>query len=126
MKAFIISCALLAAICIFVGVHSVAMINMSENIINECNTVIRLAEDDSWNEALTKIDHIKVELEKKRIWSAMTVSAKNIEEIETSLNRSRAFAELHQKPDFLGEFVLFRGLIQRIPAREGLKIEEIL
>ena len=126
MKAFISAVAIFTAICIFIGIHSFVMVTLANDITVECKNVHSLANEDRWNETIKKIDHIRSIWDKKRIWASLTISTKDIEQIEISLTQSRAYAELRQKPDFFGEFIMFEKLVEHIPHQEGFHIEEIL
>lgn len=126
MKAFISAIAIFTAICIFIGIHAFVMVSLANDISAECNRVYTLAADSRWDEAIDKIDHIRSLWDKKRTWASLTISTKEIEQIEISLTQSRAYAELKQKPDFFGEFIMFEKLVEHIPHQEGFHIEEIL
>lgn len=126
MKAFISSLAILVSICIFVGIHSFVMLSLADDINTQSQQVKELAANNKWNEAIEKIDHIRSIWDKRRAWAALTISTNDIEQIEISLTQSRAYAELHQKPDFFGEFIMFTKLVEHIPHQEGFHIEEIL
>ena len=56
----------------------------------------------------------------------MTIKTNEVEEIEISLRQSRAYAELGDKEDFIGEFIMFRMLVEHLPHQEGLSINELL
>ena len=126
MKAFISAIFILIAICIFVGIHSFIMLSLADNIRTESQQVTNLVTQNMWDEAIKKIDHIRSIWDKRRTWVSLTISTHDIEEIEISLTQSRAYAELHQKPDFFGEFIMFTKLVEHIPHQEGFHIEEIL
>ena len=126
MKAFISTIALLVAILTFIGIHTFTMLHLAEDIKAESDAVSRLAAADDWEGAIKKIDHIRSIWDKRRMWAALTISTNEIEQIEISLTQSRAYAELRQKPDFFGEFIMFSKLVEHIPHQEGFHIEEIL
>ncbi len=126
MKAFVIACILLLTIGILVGIHSFTMIHLAEDIDLQCKEITTLAQKEKWDDVTEGIDKARSIWDKKRFWVALTVSTKNIEEIEIALTQSRAYAELHQKPDFFGEFIMFQKLVEHIPHQEGFHIEEVL
>ena len=126
MKAVITSCILLLTISFVVTIHSQAITALTKSVIEQADRINSLAESDNWAEVVKEIDNIQNLLKKNRIWSAMTISARNLEETETALNKSRTYAVLSQKPDFFGEFILFQDLIKRISARESLSLDELL
>ncbi len=126
MKAFISAVSIFVAICIFIGIHAFVMVSLANDISAECERVYTLAAESRWDEAVKKIDYIRSLWDKKRTWASLTISTKEIEQIEISLTQSRAYAELQQKPDFFGEFIMFKKLVEHIPHQEGFHIEEIL
>ncbi len=126
MRALIVAIAIFLVICTFIGIHSYIMLNLTKNIRPLCQETISFASADQWNKVIENIDQIQNRWDKKRLWASLTISTKNIEEIEISLKQSRAFAVLHQKSDFMGEFIMFSMLLDHIPHQEGFSIEEIL
>ncbi len=126
MKAFISAIAIFTAICLFIGIHAFIMVSLANDISAECKQVHSLANVDRWDETVKKIDLIRKLWDKRRTWASLTISTKEIEQIEISLTQSRAYAELKQKPDFFGEFIMFEKLVEHIPHQEGFHIEEIL
>ncbi len=126
MKAFISAIAIFTAICIFIGIHAFIMISLANDIATECKDVHTLADKDRWDEIVKKLDRIRSIWDKRRTWASLTISTEDIEQIEISLTQSRAYAELKQKPDFFGEFIMFEKLVEHIPHQEGFHIEEIL
>ncbi|MBO4941173.1 MAG: DUF4363 family protein [Clostridia bacterium] len=126
MRALIVAITIFLVICIFIGIHSYIMINLTNRISPICQETIRFANADQWDKVIENIDQIQNTWDKKRLWASLTISTKNIEEIEISLKQSRAFAVLHAKSDFMGEFIMFSMLLDHIPHQEGFGIEEIL
>lgn len=126
MKAFISAIAIFTAICIFIGIHAFIMVSLANDISAECKQVHSLADKEQWDETVKKIDLIRKLWDRRRTWASLTISTKEIEQIEISLTQSRAYAELKQKPDFFGEFIMFEKLVEHIPHQEGFHIEEIL
>ncbi len=113
-------------ICIFVGVHTFVMSRMGESL-NEKNTQIKnLAEQDKWEEVEKKLIDVENEWESYSTWASLTISTDDIEQLEISLAQSKVFAKMKQKTNFFGEFIMFSKLVEHIPHKEGLHIEEIL
>lgn len=126
MRALIVAITIFLVICIFIGIHSYIMINLTKRISPICEETIGFASADQWDKVIKNIDQIQNFWDKKRLWASLTISTKNIEEIEISLKQSRVFAVLHEKSDFMGEFIMFSMLLDHIPHQEGFSIEEIL
>ncbi len=126
MKAFIIALVILLIITSFIVVHIRIMLNLSETISEKCDLAGKHAKNDNWDSAVKEVKAIKKHWDKHRTWVALTISTAEIEQIEIALNQSLSYAELHQKPDFMGEFTMFTMLIEHIPHQEGFHIAEIL
>ena len=126
MKVFVVSLILLVVLCVFIGIHSYMMMNLSEDIGEKCNVVNELAYAEKWEEVTKELDEIQKIWQKRRIWSALTIQTDDIEEIEIAFRQSKTYAELGEKSDFFGEFTMFTMLINHIPHQEGFHIEEIL
>ena len=126
MKAFVISLILLVVLCTFIGVHSYIMINLSDSIAERCNKTLELVNSDNWSSVEQELDKISDIWDSRRMWASLTINTSKIEQIEISLNQSKAYAHLVQKSDFMGEFIMFSMLVDHIPHEEGFHIEEIL
>lgn len=126
MKAFVIALCLLLLICIFVGIHSVIMFNLAEDINEQTQNITAYAQNNQWDKVVSGLDEIKSIWDKWRIWTSLTISTDEIEQIEISIKQSRTHAELKEKSDFFGEFTMFTMLLDHIPHHEGFHIEEIL
>lgn len=126
MKAFVISIILLIVLCTFIGVHSYVMISLSDRIADCCNRTIELVSSDRWDDAARELNEIGDIWDSRRMWASLTINTNKIEQIEISLNQSKAYAHLRQKSDFMGEFIMFTMLVDHIPHEEGFHIEEIL
>ena len=126
MKAFLISLALLLVICVFIGIHSYIMFNLSKDITKKCEDATALANAEKWDKVVELLDQIDKVWNSRRMWASLTISTHEIEQLEISLTQSREFARLGEKSDFFGEFTMFTMLIDHIPHQEGFHIEEIL
>ena len=126
MKAFRIAICLLVSIIFFITTHAVIMFNLADKINKNCHVVTKLVDSEKWDAAISEIDKLHQTWNNRRIWAALTMPTNEIEQIEISLNQSRKYAELHQKPDFYGEFTMFSMLVEHIPHQEGFHIAEIL
>lgn len=126
MKVLTAALIMLLVICIFIGIHTYVMSKFSSDINRICETTEDLAMSENWKGVQHEINNIKSIWDKARIWAVLTISTNEIDKIEISLRQSLAFAKLGAKPDFFGEFTMFHMLINRIPLKEGLHLEEVL
>lgn len=126
MRAFVISIIILVILSIFISIHSYVMLDLAESINIKCEHIKTLVKDDQWNNVSSALGEIQKEWNSRRMWASLTISTNEIEQIEISLHQSMALAELHEKADFMSEFIMFSMLIDHIPHQEGFHIEEIL
>lgn len=126
MKIIRLAAIALVVMCVFIGIHSFVMNRMGKSLAKRSDKVEMLAGQEDWAAVCLELDEITAEWKKYSTWAALTISTEDIEQLEISLAQSQAFAKLHQKSDFFGEFIMFSKLVEHIPHREGFHIEEIL
>ncbi len=126
MKVFRIAIAIFAGICIVIGIHSYVMTDMGKQIAEKNEQIEKAAMSEDWDRVLKIMEEVEKEWDNHSLWAALTISTEDIEQLEISLNQAKKFAEIKQKADFFGEFVMFSKLAEHIPHREGFHIEEIL
>ncbi len=126
MRVFAVSLVLLMVIVSFIGIHACVIRDMSEQISENCNEAELLALGEKWTDVVDELYEIRRIWNAHRMWASLTISTKDIEQIEISLAQSIKYAELGEKSDFAGEFTMFSMLIQHLPHQEGFHIEEIL
>lgn len=110
----------------FIGVHAYVIKNLADDITGRCNEIKKLVSENNWEKTEKKLDEIHELWHKKRLWTSLTISTKDIEQLEISLEQSREYARLGAKCDFMGEFIMFSMLLDHLPHQEGFHIEEIL
>ncbi len=126
MRVFWAAISIFVVICILIGSHSYIMNRMCNSITEKNRKIERLAFDEEWEKVLKLLDEVEAEWKKHSFWAALTISTEDIEQLEIALSQAKKFAEIKQKADFFGEFVMFSMLVEHIPHREGFNIEEIL
>lgn len=126
MKIFRAAIIILLVMCIFIGAHSFLMNKMGKSLGAKNDEVFKLASAENWKTVRLKLDGIRQEWEKYSIWASLTISTEDIEQLEISLAQAEAFADLEEKTNFFGEFIMFSKLVNHIPHREGFHVEEIL
>lgn len=126
MKKFIAILLVFAILTGVIVVHSIVMYRFGEDAKKLCGKIETLAENDKWENVSKELKNLKKLWDEKRLWASLTMRTNVIEEIDTSLAQSESYAKIKQKPDFLGEFIMLRLLLEHIPHQEGLHIEEIL
>ena len=126
MRVFVISLVLLIIMGSFIGIHAYVMQHMAGEISDKCEGIDELAHAGQWDEILDRLDDVRNIWEDHRMWASLTISTKEIEQIEISLKQSTEYAKLGEKSDFIGEYIMFYMLVDHIPHKEGFHIEEIL
>lgn len=126
MKKTIVALCILLAIAIFVTVHTIMILRLSSDVFDISSRIEQHYQNDDWEAIQRELDALQKRWEKSRFWACMTIKTNEIEEIEISLRQSRAYAELGDKEDFIGEFIMFRMLVEHLPHQEGLSINELL
>ncbi len=126
MKVFWIAIAILLVICVFIGVHSTLMASLSREAYPHIKDIPSLVYADEWERVQAEIEQTAKIWQRYRLWATLTISTKDIEQIEVSLKRCLVFAGIKQKADFLGEFTNLEYILDYIPQREGFHLREIL
>jgi hypothetical protein len=102
------------------------MSKMGKSISQKNDEINQFAMQDNWELVIDRLNKTESEWKNYRTWAALTISTEDIEQLEISLAQAKTFANLKQKSNFFGEFIMFSKLVEHIPHREGLHIEEIL
>ena len=126
MKVFRVAIVIFVVICIFIGSHSYIMPHLGKSIAGINQKIEKAAKGEEWEDVTSLLDKVEMEWKIHRVWAALTISTVDIEQLEISLEQSKAFAKIKEKADFLGEFIMFSKLVEHIPHREGFHIEEVL
>ena len=123
---------LLVALCIFllaagfVGVHTYKVVALSRDVDEICGRIEEDFEIEIWDGISQNTQKLEERWKESRFWASLTIDTKKIEEIEISLKQSAKYAELQAKPDFMGEFIMFKMLTEHLPHQEGFDIKELL
>lgn len=126
MKKFIISIILFFILTGLIITHSVIMLNFGKEARALSDTIKTSAQADKWEKVESDMKKFEKLWEEKRFWASITLKTPLIEEIDISMEQSVVYARNKAKPDFLGEFIMLKQLIEHIPHQEGFHIEEIL
>lgn len=123
---------MIAALCIFllavgfVGFHTYEVLALNEDITQLCDRVEADFAREDWDAVIQNTQALQDRWKKSRFWASLTIDTAQIEEIEISLRQSIKYAELQAKPDFMGEFIMFRMLTEHLPHQEGFDMKELL
>lgn len=123
---------MIAALCIFllavgfVGFHTYEVLALDKDITQLCDRVEADFAREDWDAVIQNTQALQDRWKKSRFWASLTIDTAQIEEIEISLRQSIKYAELQAKPDFMGEFIMFRMLTEHLPHQEGFDMKELL
>ena len=110
----------------FVAFHTHEVLALSRDTEEICSRIEEALNREDWDAVSQEVQSLNTRWDKSRFWAALTLDTAKIEEIEISLKQSEKYAELRAKPDFTGEFIMFRMLTEHLPHQEGFDIKELL
>lgn len=123
---------LVVALCLFllaggfVAFHTYEVLALSRDLDSICTQVEEQFQEEDWQGVEENLQALQDRWEQSRFWASLTIDTDSIEEIEISLEQSTSYAKLQAKPDFMGEFIMFRRLTEHLPHQEGFDIKELL
>lgn len=126
MKKFITALILLAVILIFGGIHTWKISTLTTKIDALNSEISAALQNEDWKTAVSLLQEVKQNWDKNRLWVSVTIPTTEIEELEISLKQSLEYAALEDSSGFVGEFIMFRHLLEHLPHHEGFDIGEIL
>lgn len=126
MKSFIGALSIFIIIVILATFHTYHTLSVTSEIQALSSATIESYKNDDWDAVSADLEDIKKIWKKNHLWAHMTLSTKQIDEIELSLSQSQAYADISEGTDFYGEFVMFCMLIEHLPKQEAFSIGELL
>ena len=110
----------------FIGYHTYQILDLNQDVSGICAEIEQSYDRDDWNDIRGRLDQLQERWNQSRFWACLTIDTAQIEEIEISLRQSMEYADIHAKEDFIGEFIMFRMLVEHLPHQEGFSAEELL
>lgn len=117
---------ILVCITTFSGIHIYKIVYLCDKIDKLADIIEIEFDKEEWGGVQNKIYEICGLWEENRLWACLTLSTKQIDEIEISLQQCLEYSKLGAKADFIGEFRMFCMLIEHLPRQEGITLEELL
>ena len=99
---------------------------LDKTVDSSYDTIIEAYHNDDYDKITDELNKIKQSWDEVQTWVGMTIDSAELEEIEISLQQCMHYAEIKDKEDFIGEFVLFNLLIKHLPFFEKLDLESLL
>lgn len=126
MNRVIVASCILVLCGVFVGTHTYQILKLDKDTTVLCEEVETYFEKENWEEVSKGLKRIQSRWDRSRFWACMTIDTAEIEEMEISLRQAMKYADEEAKPDFIGEFTMFRMRMGHLPHQEGFSIEELL
>lgn len=126
MKKVFVVILILVCIIAFSGIHIYKTISLCDKIDDLAVIIEDEFDKEEWLDVQNRISEIYELWEENRLWSCLTLSTTQIDEIEISLQQCFEYSKLEAKADFIGEFRMFCMLIEHLPRQEGVSLEELL
>lgn len=126
MSRTIIAVCLLILLSGFISFHTYEICALSNDVSRLCGGIESALENDDWDSVCSDTEKLRSRWDKSRLWASLTIDTAKIEEIEISLRQSAEYAKLKSKEDFVGEYYMFKLLVEHLPHQEGFSIEELL
>lgn len=126
MKRVIAALVILACIAGVSALHIYKTISLTDRIKEETDKIADAYKNRDWERIREGIEKIDKEWEENHLWAYLTLSTKQIDEIEISIKQSKAFCEVEAEANFIGEFAMLCMLIDHLPKQETFSIGELL
>ena len=126
MKKLIIVLCLVVFIAVLITAHAVSIQKLYRDIDGITASIEEVFSQQNWDGVKQGLEQAEKRWKESKIWASLTIDTDTIEEIEISLEQSKRYAELQDREDFIGEFVMFKMLVAHLPHREGISLEELL
>lgn len=125
MKNIVTVCIIFVVLVTISCIHVKETLSVSGEILNRGEKIEEAFYAENWEEIDLQLSKIKEKWMDNRLWACLTLSTKQIDEIEISLEQCIEYAYLREKPDFIGEFKMFSMMIEHLPKQETVNIEEL-
>lgn len=111
---------------IVISLHIFKTVSLSNKIAEISETVYEKYYNDNWDAVRERVEEIAEIWYKNRLWACSTLSTKQVDEIEISLEQSLIYSQIKAKESFIGEFRMLCMLTEHLPKQEGPSIYELL
>lgn len=126
MKNIVTVCIIFVVLVTISCIHVKETLSVSGEILQRGEIIEEAFYAENWEEIDFQLSKIKEKWMDNRLWACLTLSTKQIDEIEISLEQCIEYAYLREKPDFIGEFKMFSMMVEHLPKQETVTIEELL
>ena len=126
MKRIYGALAVLAVIIAITALHIYKTMSVSNRISEISEAVYRDYYNEDWDKVQSGVEEMADIWHRNRLWACSTLSTKQVDEIDISIEQSLIYSKVRAKEKFIGEFRMFCMLIEQLPKQEGPAIYELL
>lgn len=126
MNRVIISSVIVALAASLIIFHFQKVNTLDKTVDSSYDTIMEAYHNDDYDKITDELNKLKQSWDDVQTWVGMTIDSAELEEIEISLQQCIHYAEIKDKEDFIGEFVLFNLLIKHLPFFEKMDLESLL
>lgn len=126
MNRVIISSVIVALAASLIFFHFQKVNTLDKTVDSSYDTIMEAYHNDDYDKITDELNKLKQSWDDVQTWVGMTIDSAELEEIEISLQQCIHYAEIKDKEDFIGEFVLFNLLIKHLPFFEKMDLESLL
>ena len=116
----------LAVIIAITALHICKTMSVSNKIAEISEAVYNDYYNEDWDKVQSGVEEMAEIWHKNRLWACSTLSTKQVDEIDISIEQSLIYSKVRAKDNFIGEFRMFCMLIEHLPKLEGPSIYELL
>ena len=116
----------LAVIIAITALHICKTMSVSNKIAELSEAVYNDYYNEDWVKVQSGVEEMAEIWHKNRLWACSTLSTKQVDEIDISIEQSLIYSKVRAKDNFIGEFRMFCMLIEHLPKQEGPSIYELL
>ncbi len=126
MKRIYGALAVLAVIIVITTLHICNTMSVSNKISEISEAVYKDYYNEDWDKVQAGVEEMADIWHRNRLWACSTLSTKQVDEIDISIEQSLIYSKVKAKDNFIGEFRMFCMLIEHLPKQEGPSIYELL
>lgn len=126
MNRVIISSIIVALAASLIFFHFQKVTTLDKTVDASYDSIMEAYHNDDYDKITDELKKLKQSWDDVQTWVGMTIDTAELEEIEISLQQCMHYAEIKDKEDFIGEFVLFNLLIKHLPFFEKMDLESLL
>jgi hypothetical protein len=126
VKGFIVALCILVAMVTSLFFYQNALFKISGEMLERIDKIKHYARDDKWEKVDREMKHLTAMWEDVSYKLSLVIDHEEIDLIMISLFKANEYKEYEEVPEFMAEITNLEKLIDHIPNKEKLSIENIL